>query len=202
MEGNSGVHTILRLAMIRNRFSAFRDQKDFHAGPGRKTGLTAGAILLCAATLLFGAGFDAVAQSAAEYAGAVSGMASVGAQAHPSGGKVSVPSDKKSSASAHLTQSSGATVEDANRKELERDAGEDAGKLLLRSEPTSAVVWVEGKRIGSTPILLLLSPGRYRVELRGSRMEYAERRVDLQPRETREIVVPLEQRYPSQVRLR
>ena len=113
-----------------------------------------------------------------------------------------MPSDKKSSASAHLTQSSGATVEDANRKELERDAGEDAGKLLLRSEPTSAVVWVEGKRIGSTPILLLLSPGRYRVELRGSRMEYAERRVDLQPRETREIVVPLEQRYPSQVRLR
>ena len=154
------------------------------------------------AILMYFAGTYSRAQVAAEYAGAVSGMSSAGVQVHPAEKTVFVPEVKKQNALPHLRQSGGASGEEANRKELEGSAGTDAGKLLLRSEPARAAVWIEGKRIGSTPLLLMLAPGSYRVELRGARQEYAARHVDLQPRETRNIVIPLEQRYPSHVQLR
>ena len=157
------------------------------------------------------AGPFARAQAAAEYAGAVSSMGSVGASigttqavlpstlAAPREATFASPAPQK--ATVHLSVHVGASNEDANRQALEQEAGEDAGKLLLRSTPTKAAVWIEGKRVGSTPLLLVLAPGAYRVELRGSRMEFAGQRVDLQARETRELNVPLEQRYPSHVRL-
>jgi hypothetical protein len=98
-------------------------------------------------------------------------------------------------------QQPGISTKDANRKEIEDAAGIDAGKLLLRSKPTGTSVWIEGKRIGSTPILLMLAPGAYQVQLRGERMEMIEKRIDIQPRETREVMLSLQPRYPSIVRL-
>jgi len=154
-----------------------------------------------AAILLFGMGTYSRAQTAAEYAGAVSGMSTVGTKASVVETTIPKPAERKSTAVGHLTQSNNASGEDANRKELEGKAGADAGKLLLRSNPTNAVVWIDGKRIGSTPLLLMLAPGAYQVELHGTRMETAERRVDLQPRETRTVILPLMQRYPSHVKL-
>ncbi|MBF8304916.1 MAG: hypothetical protein HW398_104 [Acidobacteria bacterium] len=97
---------------------------------------------------------------------------------------------------------SGEPLDAANRKELERQAGNDAGKLLIRSSSAEAKAWINGKLVGNTPLLLLLAPGQYKVELRGSRSEFAQGSVDLLPNETREFVMELEQRYPSQVRLR
>lgn len=157
-----------------------------------------------AAILLFGIATYSKAQTAAEYAGAVSGMGAAGSSVRPVDAAVFAPAAqkaKKSTGTGHLTATNNANGEDANRKELEEKAGEDAGKLLLRSTPTDAVVWIAGKRIGSTPLLLMLAPGAYRVELRGPRMETAERQVDLQSRETRTVVIPLKQRYPSHVKL-
>ena len=158
------------------------------------------------------AGPSARAQAAAEYGGVVSSMGSVGAAIGaapripavapvPNGTTFASPAQQKSPAT-HLSARVGVSNSDANRQALEQAAGEDAGKLLLRSTPTKAAVWIEGKWVGSTPLLLVLAPGAYRVELRGSRMEFTEQRVDLQARETREINIALEQRYPSHVRLR
>jgi hypothetical protein len=173
---------------------------------------------------ILGASF-AAAQAAGEYAGAVSSMGSVGVGAAqpkvpdklpaaapaptPAGSPAQASSPAQAGSAAkpgskfkYLPARSGEPVDAANRKELERQAGRDAGKLLLRSGSAEATAWINGKVVGNTPLLLLLAPGQYRVELRGSRSEFAQGTVDLLPNETRELVMELEQRYPSQVRLR
>jgi hypothetical protein len=162
------------------------------------------------AIALFSLRADALAQAAGEYAGAVSGMSAVGAKAGtvdkaiiaiPAASQGAAAQKAPAASTTHLSTTTQLAGEDVNRKELEDAAGEDGGKLLLRSKPTKATVWIGGKRVGSTPLLLMLAPGQYRVELRGDRQELAEQKIDLQPRETREVVVTLEPRYPSLVRL-
>jgi hypothetical protein len=167
----------------------------------------------------------AAAQAAGEYAGAVSSMGSVGVGAAqpkvpdklpaaapaptPAGSPAQASSPAQAGSAAkpgskfkYLPARNGDPVDATNRKELERQAGSGAGKLLIRSSSAEAAAWINGKLVGSTPLLLLLAPGQYRVELRGSRSEFAQGTVDLLPNETRELVMELEQRYPSQVRLR
>lgn len=87
----------------------------------------------------------------------------------------------------------------ANRKALEEHAGKKPAKLMLRSSPTDAYVKINGKPVGRTPILLIVAPGQYSVTMDGKRMEHAERKVDLLPKETREYSLTLKQLYPTQV---
>jgi hypothetical protein len=151
---------------------------------------------------------SAGAQSAAEYAGAVSvaGSAAARTPAPKMSSKfaASTPAQARSGAKPgsqfkHLPAPSGEPADVANRNELESRAGEDAGKLLLRSEPGKARIWVNGKVVGDTPLLLVLPPDRYSIEARGMRSGSARQAADLLPNETREIIMTLEQRYPTQV---
>lgn len=89
----------------------------------------------------------------------------------------------------------------ANRKALEQRAGKKAAKLMLRSSPTNAYVKIDGKPVGRTPILLIVAPGQYDVTMNGKRMDHAERKVDLLPKETREYSLTLKQQYPTQVKI-
>ena len=102
----------------------------------------------------------------------------------------------------HVVAQAGGTSEETNRQALEERAGRDAGKLLLRSRPSGAQVRVDGKRVGRTPLLLILAPGSYRVEMRGARMELGQQQVDLLPRESRKVVLSLAPRYPARLSLR
>jgi len=162
--------------------------------------------LLVALLILFVAD-SASAQAAAEYAGALSIGAAV---TQPQAEKKIVfpPSPQKKSQSSHLVaqtlraQTMDKPLEATNRRVLEDHAGKHPGKLLLRSVPTGAQVWIDGKRIGSTPLLLILAPGKYKVKMEGSRKAFAQKQVDLQPQERQEVVLNLEQRYPSHLRLR
>jgi hypothetical protein len=89
-------------------------------------------------------------------------------------------------------------VETANRKALESRAGKDAAKLMLRSAPDPGSVRIDGKPIGKTPLLVILPPGVYQVEVEGGpRAGYGRRQVDLLPKETREVVLDLKPRYPT-----
>jgi hypothetical protein len=56
---------------------------------------------------------------------------------------------------------------------------------------------VNGKIVGKTPMLLVLAPGKYQVEMRGARGQTGNSSVALLPRETRELAVKLGQLYPS-----
>jgi hypothetical protein len=92
--------------------------------------------------------------------------------------------------------------EAANRKALEDQAGKDAAKLMLRSKPDKSSVRVDGKPVGTTPLLLIVRPGVYLVEMEGgSRDDYGRRQVDLLPKEAREVTLDLQARYPASIRL-
>jgi hypothetical protein len=143
-------------------------------------------------------------QAVAEAAGANSVSAGVGSSVKP----ITMPkfpatgagsSSSTSASSPHLIASAGPPPEETNRKSLEGSAGKDAGKLLLRATPVEAQIWVNGKIVGKTPLLLVLAPGKYQVEMRGSRGQTGKRSVDLLPRETRELAVKLDQLYPARV---
>jgi len=152
---------------------------------------------LVAVTLIAACGV-AQGQAAAEHAGA----ASVSATTAASEKSIMIPAPSRPAApkgSLHLVIPSGPPPEVVNRNALEQGAGKDASKLLLRSTPSPAQVWVDGAFVGNTPILLIVAPGKYEVEARGQRLESAKQTVALLPRETREISFKMTVLYPTTV---
>ncbi len=157
----------------------------------------------------------AYAQAAVEYGGATSGIAgsisgtnimkNVQLPDTSSGGKPSVLMTQPSADSGvnknYIFDSMKQGSVAANRKELETRAGKDASKLMLRSTPSEADVNIDGKPVGKTPLLLVLSPGQYDVVMNGKRMDHAEQKIDLLPKETREFLLPLKQLYPTTVEI-
>ena len=138
-------------------------------------------------------------QAAAEYGGAASVSASTAAAAEKS---IMIPAPSKPvvpKRSQHLVIPTGPPPEVVNRNALEQSAGGDASKLLLRSTPSAAQVWVDGAFVGNTPMLLIVAPGKYQVEVRGQRLESAKQTVALLPRETRELVFKMAILYPTNV---
>jgi len=114
----------------------------------------------------------------------------------------STPSNSaKPSASPHLIASDGPPPDVVNRKEFEDNAGEKAGKLMLRSVPTGADVFVNGLLVGQTPLLLVIAPGPYKVEMRGGRDDSGRATVGVMPKETSTLAIELKQRYPSNISL-
>lgn len=143
-----------------------------------------------------------LAQGTAEYAGA-SGTVGVSAnKAQPTMMVDSSTSADNKRDFGHLVLRKAESPAEANRRALEGRAGKDAAKLMLRSVPDKARTLVDGELVGVTPLLLVLAPGRYKVEMEGSRLEHGEKSVDLLPREMRRIVLSLDPRYPERVRLR
>lgn len=139
------------------------------------------------------------AQSAAEYSGASSVAATTTASQPKPPGWSATSSAADANKSQHLAAPAGPAPEIVNRQALEQHAGKDACKLLLRSVPSAAQVFVDGAFVGNSPMLLVLSPGKYQIEMRGHRLESAERSVDLLPHETREVALSLTARYPTRV---
>jgi hypothetical protein len=140
------------------------------------------------------------AQATAETAGATAVAGSAAASAK-SPAIPAMPSASNPSKS-HLTIPSGPPPEVINRQNLEKHAGADAAKLLVRSTPSGSHVWIDGAFVGNTPMLLIVAPGKYHVDLRGPRQETGSQIVDLLPRETREIASTLTAHYPTRVVIR
>jgi hypothetical protein len=86
-----------------------------------------------------------------------------------------------------------------NRKALEQRAGKDAAKLMLRSVPNEALIYIDGKSVGRTPMLLIVPPGKYKIEMRGQREGFGERLIGLLPNETQELALTLVLRYPARI---
>ena len=162
------------------------------------------------ATMVFLCASSAAAQAVVEYAGAVAsvggGAASLAklSPAHlPIGSLTSSLAAPETRAeqtpSAHLPLRDVEDVMGGNRRALEARAGKDAAKMMLRSQPDGAWVLINGKGVGKTPLLLILAPGVYRVEMHIAQRESSQKQVDLLPKETREVLLPLAARYPSRV---
>ena len=106
---------------------------------------------------------------------------------------------KSTGPSAHIVAPDGPPPEEVNRKRLEADAGPDAGKLLLRSKPAGAQVFINGDYVGKAPMLLIVPPGNYKVEMRGGRLETGTKSVGLLANQTQEVALTLRQLYPAEV---
>jgi len=144
---------------------------------------------------------QADAQAAAEYGKAASAAASAASQARPAI-VLAPPSSTKKPGSKHLPQGlRPKELAEENRRAFLENAGEQPAVVLLRSEPGGAQVWMDGKAVGETPLLLVVASGAHVVELRGVRNSRARQGIILAPDEKKEVVLSLKTRYPSQVQL-
>jgi hypothetical protein len=139
------------------------------------------------------------AQAIAEAAGATSVSATAVGAAKPIV-IPKLPGATAVSGSQHLVAAAGPPAQEVNVRELQAKAGKDAGKILLRATPAATQIWVNGKIVGKTPLLLVLAPGKYEVEMRGARGETGKSTVDLLPHETREVLVKMHSLYPARVK--
>jgi len=170
-----------------------------------------------AALLLIAAVFCAGHLSAQGTAGASSTMSSTGLSAEPdkassssgtpsrsqdgSGSAFAAPVRPKKGTSGPLIAPSGPAADKVNRKKFEENAGKDAGKVLLRSVPNGASIFLNHMLVGDTPLLLFLAPGRYDVEMRGPRQQSGHRVLTVTAKQTQAIVIDLSERYPPSVSL-
>jgi PEGA domain len=135
--------------------------------------------------------------------GKTSSAASTAGGSSVAGATSSPTADPKTQTkSPYITAADGAPVDEVNRKALEERAGLDGGKLLLRSVPSQARVFVDGDYVGHTPLLLIVAPGKYKIQMQGPGEESGEKTVGLSPKETREVVLALTARYPNHVAAR
>ena len=110
-----------------------------------------------------------------------------------------VPSSAAPVVSPHVLVASVPHPEEINRRSLAQNAGTDASKLLVRSTLPESSIWIDGKRVGKVPMLIIVPPGKYLIELVGPHAERTSCVVALLPRETRELTLKLLTRYPARV---
>ncbi len=67
---------------------------------------------------------------------------------------------------------------------------------------SGAQIFINGLFVGRTPLLLVVPPGKYKLEMRGQRQDYGKRNIGLLPRETQDIIVTLGSLYPGRVSTR
>jgi PEGA domain len=153
--------------------------------------------VFCAAMLLIVAGPGVcLAQGKTDSTPSTSGGTSAaGATSSPTANA------KAQAKSPYITASDGA-VDAANRKALEENAGPQGGKLLIRSVPTGARAFVDDNYVGHTPLLLIVAPGKYKIQVQGTAEDSGKTTVELGPKETRQVALTLTARYPNHVAAR
>jgi PEGA domain-containing protein len=151
---------------------------------------------LLMSVLLLGAHY-AQAQTMTESA-VISSNSSIAAQGAKAP-SLPTPNPAKQSSSPHLVARNGPPPQEINRKEFEDNAGEKGGKLLLRSVPSGADIFIDGLIVGRTPLLMIIAPGKYKIDMRGSRDDWGHASVGLMPKETQTVVINLSERYPTGV---
>ena len=114
--------------------------------------------------------------------------------------------NNKTVKSLHIPLQLQTDEESPNAESSDSPAKEDQavtgpGKLLVRSKPTGALVWIDGKPAGTTPLLVALDPGKYSIEVRGSRMAAAKQEITLKANESRKLLLQVKPRYPRTVKL-
>ena len=168
----------------------------------RRHAFKVGALLL----ILCVAAHRSRAQAAVGSAGSTSNSAGIVTQAvQGPASSVHGPSTQgsaQSTNSAGLPARVGPTVAETNRKALEAGSGKDAAKLLLRSVPSQAAIYVDGMLVGDTPLLLIIPPGKHKVEMHGQNGESGAGLVDLSPNETKQLALTLPLRYPASLSVR
>ncbi len=141
----------------------------------------------------------ALGQTIVEYGSTTSKAAGAAAGVGKVAPKPGAPSEP---AATHMPAQTGGAKIEANLRTLRQRAGADAAKVSLRSTPDHAQVWIDGLFIGTTPLEVTLAPGSHQLEMRGAATELIRQKIELAAKQTREITLPLNSSYPSQVSVR
>ena len=161
------------------------------------------AVLLMIALAATAAGLSG--QTAGE-ASASMGNSGVSAQTSTSRAPASRSSNARNSsrhgASASLTVPSGPPADEVNRKKFEESARKNAGKVLFRSVPSGASIFLNHLFVGRTPLLLFVAPGKYDVQIRDEGERSVRRALAVAPKQSQTMVIGMKQQYPSSVSLR
>jgi PEGA domain len=145
-----------------------------------------------------GLGAHSVRAQAMAEAGMLNSNSGVAAQsAKPP--SLAMASSAVQTTSPHLMARTGPPPDEVNRRDFEDNAGEKAGKLLLRSVPSGAEIFINDLLVGRTPLLMVIAPGKYKIEIRGTRQELGHSTVGVMPKETQTVVINLNQRYPASI---
>ena len=102
-------------------------------------------------------------------------------------------------AATSQTPSMELAASEANRIAFEQTAGKEAAKLELKSIPSGALAYVEGRLVGHTPVQVVLAPGKYRVEMNGEHQAVGESMVGLLPNDKQQLELKLTSDYPANV---
>lgn len=140
------------------------------------------------------------AQDLAEAAAAKSNSAIISQSSKAIASTLASPA--KQSSSPHLLERTGPSPSEINRRNFEDNAGENASKLLLRSVPSGAEIFVNDLLVGQTPLLMIIAPGKYDVAMRGPRDESGRTTIGVLPKETQNVLINLKQRYPASISTR
>lgn len=165
----------------------------------RRCAFAVGALLLLSCVAASGSRGQAAVETARAPSNSA-GMAPHVAQALPSSVQGPPPQRPPTATNpANLPTRVGPPLAETNRKSLEAGAGKDAAKLLLRSVPSQAAIYIDGRIVGDTPLLLIIPPGKHKVEMRGQSEEFGERLIELLPNETQQLALTLTLRYPASI---
>lgn len=143
----------------------------------------------------------AQAQSAAEYGSAAAKVATTTSGGKVPEPKVTFPKSTPGAQSLPLPTSNAEAEAAINRLALQKLAGQDAAELSLRSTPGPAYVWIDAVFVGTAPLELKLAPGHHRVLMRALDREDGGQEVELQGKQTRQVMLSLKPRHPDQVNL-
>jgi hypothetical protein len=122
--------------------------------------------------------------------------------ASPAKPSAPLQSSAKQTSSPHILGRSGPPPDEVNRRKFEENAGETGGKLLLRSVPSGADVFINDLLVGRTPLLIAMAPGPYKIDMRGTRDDSGQASVGVMPKATRTVALELKQRYPTSILIR
>jgi PEGA domain len=150
------------------------------------------------------------AQDAAETAAMTANSATAAQSARPPSFIIAMPTKEtpgpatagSRKPSPYLLARSGPPADEVNRRDFEDNAGVNAGKLLFRSKPNGAEIFINGRLVGRTPLLMVIAPGKYQIDMRGPREESGHAAIGMIPKETHVVAITLNQKYPTGITTR
>ena len=67
---------------------------------------------------------------------------------------------------------------------------------------SGAEIFIDDLLVGRSPLLIVIAPGKYTIDMRGPRQESGRSTVGVMPSETQTVVINLNEKYPTSVTIR
>lgn len=118
----------------------------------------------------------------------------------PGAGSNSGSAAAPASGPAGVPNGTAETAAKANLEFFQSHAGPDAASIAVHTVPDHASVWIDGKFLGTAPLLALkLAPGHHQILVRAPNMQESTRPFDLTAKQSQSLDFALKSSYQNQV---